>query len=132
MADVMQMVAKGAYARHLGVELIEYKEGYAKGKLELKPYLMNSLGIAHGGAIFSLADCIFAIASNSGEGCALGINVNISYFKAVKEGTLYAEAHEVSRTNKLATYLVHITNEKQEQIALFGGTVYRKVEKGSC
>ncbi|OEF95719.1 PaaI family thioesterase [Desulfuribacillus alkaliarsenatis] len=127
MADIEQMVAKGAYARHLGVQLLEHAPGYAKGKLELKPYLMNSLGIAHGGAIFSLADCIFAIASNSHEGSALGINVNIAYFKALREGTLYAEAKEVSLTSKLAHYLVHITNEKGEQIALFSGTVYRKV-----
>ena len=127
MANIEQMVAKGAYARHLGVELLEHAPGYAKGKLELKPHLLNSLGIAHGGAIFSLADCIFAIASNSHEGCALGINVNISYFKALRKGTLYAEAKEVSLTTKLATYIVHITNENNEQVALFSGTVYRKV-----
>lgn len=127
MADALKMMEKAAYAKHLGIELLEFSPGYAKGKMELKANLLNSLGIAHGGAIFSLADSMFAIASNSHDGTALGINANIAYFKATREGTLYAEAKEISLTTKLGTYLVYITNDKGEQVALFNGTVYRKV-----
>jgi acyl-CoA thioesterase len=50
----------------------------------------------------------------------------MSYFKAVSSGTLYAEAREVSRNPKLATYLIEITDEAGSLLGLFQGTVYRK------
>jgi acyl-CoA thioesterase len=58
----------------------------------------------------------------------MAINVSISYFQAVSTGALIAEATEVSLTPKLATYLVHVHDDKGNSIALFQGTVYRKKE----
>ncbi len=79
-------------------------------------------------AIFSLADLVFAVASNSHGTVALGINVSISYMTAARGGTLVAEAEEVSINPKLATYLIRIRDDDQTLIALFQGTVYRKRE----
>jgi acyl-CoA thioesterase len=56
----------------------------------------NAVGVVHGGAIFSLADLVFAVASNSHGTVALGVNVAISYMTAARGGTLVAEAEEVS------------------------------------
>jgi acyl-CoA thioesterase len=87
---------------------------------------MNSAGTVHGGAIFSLADAVFSVASNSHGTLAMAINVSISFFKAVTGGTLVAEADEVSLNPRLATYLVTVKDEAGNRIALFQGTVYRK------
>jgi acyl-CoA thioesterase len=129
MEDLKKFVANDHFARHLGIEVLEYSEGKARARMEIRSHHLNSAGTLHGGAIFSLADAVFSVASNSHGTLAVAINVSISYFKAVKSGTLMAEAEEVSLNPKLATYLIRVEDEKGNAIALFQGTVYRKREK---
>ena len=129
MEDLKRFVANDRYAHHLGIEMLEYSEGKARARMEIRPHHLNSAGTLHGGAIFSLADAVFSAASNSHGTLAVAINVSISYFRAVKSGTLMAGAEEVSLNPKLATYLIRVEDEKGDAIALFQGTVYRKKEK---
>ena len=129
MENLKRFVANDRYARHLGIEMLEYSEGKARARMEIRPHHLNSAGTLHGGAIFSLADAVFSAASNSHGTLAVAINVSISYFRAVKSGTLMAGAEEVSLNPKLATYLIRVEDEKGDAIALFQGTVYRKKEK---
>ena len=46
--------------------------------------------------------------------------------KAALEGTLFAEAQEISLNPKLATYSIKVTNEEGDLFATFEGMVYRK------
>jgi acyl-CoA thioesterase len=127
--DAMKtFVEKDHFAKHLGVEMLEYSAGKATARMELKSYHLNSAGTAHGGAIFSLADAVFSVASNSHGSLAMAINVSISFFKSAKSGMLIAEGREVSLNPKLATYLIDVKDEAGNAIALFQGTVYRKKE----
>ncbi len=125
--DVMErFIDQDRYAQYLGVEICEWGEGYAKAKLELDRNHLNSVNTVHGGVLFSLADSAFSVASNSHGTVAVAIQVCISYFKAVSGGTLYAEAREVSRNPKLATYLIEVSDDTGSLLGLFQGTVYRK------
>ena len=117
---------KDQFAKHVGIELVEAAKGKAKVRLKIKEHHLNGVNLVHGGAIFSLADFAFAVASNSHGTMALGINANISYVKSAEDGILTAEAIEVAKNSKLATYQINITNEKDDLIAVFQGTVYRK------
>ena len=128
MEDLKKFVARDRFARHLGIEVLEYSEGKARARMKIQDHHLNSAGTLHGGAIFSLADAVFSVASNSHGTLAVAINVGMSYFKALKSGTLLAEAEEVSLNPKLATYLIKVTEEKGDVVALFQGTVYRKRE----
>ena len=87
---------------------------------------LNAADVVHGAALFTLADLVFAVASNSHGRLALGINVSISYLKAARAGTLTAEAKEVSCNPKLATYTMEVRDAAGELVALAQGTVYRK------
>ena len=129
MEAIRSFFKNDKFAAHVGIELLEVSEGRAKAKMEIKEHHLNGVNIVHGGAIFSLADLVFAVASNSHGTVALAINVSIAYLKATTKGTLFAEAEEVSRNPKLATYAVRVANEDDESIALFQGTVYRKKDK---
>jgi acyl-CoA thioesterase len=130
MEVVKKFFKNDRFADHVGIELLEVSEGRAKAKMEVKEHHLNGVNIAHGGAIFSLADLAFAVASNSHGTVAVSINVSISYLKASVAGnTLVAEAKEVSLNPKLATYEVLVTDETHALIAIFLGTVYRKKEK---
>jgi acyl-CoA thioesterase len=124
--DIKEFINNDKFASLLGIELLEAGEGRAKAKLEIRDEHLNSINIAHGGAIFSLADLAFAAASNSYGNIAVAINANISFLKAMGKGILYAEASEISKNRKLATYNIIIRNAGDEIIASFQGTVYRK------
>ncbi|NLC70874.1 MAG: PaaI family thioesterase [Desulfuromonadaceae bacterium] len=116
------------FACHCGIELLEAGIGWAKTSMKIEPYHLNGAKTVQGGAIFTLADFAFAVASNSHGPLAVGINNSISFVKAATRGTLFAEAREQARNHKLASYSVHITDDTGETVALFQGMVYRKKE----
>jgi len=116
------------FARHCGIELLEVGAGWAKTAMKIEPHHFNGAGTVHGGAIFTLADFAFAVASNSHGTLAMGINTSVSFVKAATRGTLYAEAREQSRNPRLASYSVQITDDCGDTVAIFQGMVYRKKE----
>ena len=120
---------KDKFADYVGIELLEVSPGSAKAKMEIRKHHLNGANTVHGAAMVTLADWVFAVASNSHGTIAMGINVSISYLKAIREGVLYAEALEVSKNPKLATYQVQVTDAVGDLVAIFQGMVYRKKEK---
>jgi acyl-CoA thioesterase len=118
-----------AWAKESGIELIEVLAGRSKVRMRIEKKHVNSHGTVHGGAIFTLADTAFALASNSHGIPAAAINAHISYVKSPTAGTLYAEGAETSLSPKIATYSVIVTDENGEKIALFEGMVYRKTPR---
>ncbi|HIJ81706.1 MAG TPA: PaaI family thioesterase [Desulfuromonadales bacterium] len=116
------------YALHSGIELVTVEPGRATVKMKIQPFHFNGAGTVHGGAIFTLADFAFAVASNSHGTLAMGINTSTSFVKAALQGTLHAEAREQSRNAKLASYSVMVTDDENDVVAIFQGMVYRKKE----
>ena len=114
------------FAAHNGMELVEMSAGRAVARMALQPHHLNGVGTAHGGAIFALGDLAFAAASNSYGTIAMGISVSIQYVKAARGGTLTATARETSCGPRLATYIVDITDDDGDAVAIFQGMVYRK------
>jgi acyl-CoA thioesterase len=129
MKSVRKALEDDAYASHLGIELLSLEAGYARARMPLETFHGNMYGMVHGGAMFSLADFVFQAASNSHGVVAVAINANISYIQAPQTKALYAEATEVSRTRRLATYSIRVTEEGDKLVALFQGTVYRMPDK---
>ncbi len=121
-----KIFANDRYACLTGVEIIETGTGYCKARLNIEDRHMNAANVVQGGAIFTLADLAFAVASNSHGQLALAINVNISFLKAATAGALYAVATEVTEPGRLGAYDVLVTDNNGEIIARFNGMVYRK------
>jgi acyl-CoA thioesterase len=113
------------FREHLGVKVLEVKDGYAKVSMKIAKEHTNSLGAAHGGVIFALADCAFAEAANFGENVAVAVQVSINFLKPAFEGdTLTAEAIRGSEGKTLGLY--HVTISKQDKkIAFFSGLVFK-------
>ena len=126
--DIELYLQKDRFAEHSGIELLHVGAGRATARLKLQPYHLNAYGTLHGGAVFTLADFAFAAACNSHGTIAVGINATMSYFKAVDEGEIIADAEEVSLGSKLGSYVVKIYHRK-EVVAIFQGMAYRKKEK---
>lgn len=128
-ADLLRYFKKDKFANYIGIELLDVKDGWAKATLKIKEHHLNGLNSVHGGVIFTLADLVFAAASNSRGRVAVAINNTISYVKAPQGDVLFAEATEVALNHKLATYTVNVTDGQDQVIAVFQGMVYRKGEK---
>ncbi len=124
--NIKELIANDRFAQYNGIELIEVSEGNALARMVIGPNHLNGVGIVQGGAIYTLADLALAAASNSHGVTAVGLTSNIAYFKAEKSGTLFATAKEVSLRRTVATYQVDVTNQDDELVASFQGTVYRK------
>ncbi len=114
------------FARENGICVVEVRVGYARTEMTVEPRHLNAVGIVQGGAVFTLADLAFAAACNSHGVLAVGSQADITWFKAVRAGTLTATAEEVSRTRTLSTCLIRITDANGELVALFKGVAYIK------
>ena len=117
------------YAALTGIEIIETGKGYCKARLKIEDKHLNAANVVQGGAIFTLADLAFAVASNSHGQLALAINVNISFLSSKSTGTLYATATEVDEPKRLGAYDVLVSDEREKIIARFNGMVYRKKQE---
>ncbi len=120
--------AQDRYAALTGIEIIEFGKGYCKARLTIEDKHLNAANVVQGGAIFTLADLAFAVASNSHGQLALAINVNISFLSSKSSGILYATATELCEPKRLGAYDVLVTDEQEKIIARFNGMVYRKNE----
>ena len=110
----------------LGIELLEVGEGVAVAQLKVADDHLNAANVAHGGALFTLADVALAAASNSYGSIALLTNGSITFFGATKVGdTLTARAEEIGGSRKLGHYRVAVSNSADESIAVFNASVYR-------
>jgi len=88
--------------------------------------LQNMFGMAHGGAIFSLLDAAFEVASNSHGTMAVALNMNINYLASPAPGArLTAEAAEINKTRKTATYDIRATDDTGKLLATCQALVYR-------
>jgi acyl-CoA thioesterase len=126
MSTLKESLQRDAFVKHCGIELVSFAPGHAVTRMAVESWHLNAVGIVQGGAIFTLADYAFAVASNAHGTVAVGINVSITYMKSARTGTLTAEAREVALNPKLASYTVDVTDEAGCLLAVFQGLVYRK------
>ena len=125
---VRRLIENDRFAADAGVKLLDLAEGYAKVSVDITPRHHNGVGIAQGGAIFTLADLAFAAAVNSHGIVTVAINASITFVKSVSSGIIYAEAREISTSAKLASCTVHVTDSQGVLLAVFQGLAYRKKE----
>jgi acyl-CoA thioesterase len=123
---VEQMMHNDRFSQWLGITVIEICEGYAKLQLTLREDMLNGFGVTHGGVVFSLADSAFAFACNNRNNLSMALDTAISFIKATKPGdVLTAEANELHNGRSTGLYLITVTNQQNEQVALFKGTCFR-------
>ncbi len=117
------------YPVNLGIEIVKLVPGYSVVEMKATEEMNNFHQITHGGAVYSLADTAFGLASNS-RGPAVAMQVSMNYLAPAFSGqVLFAIAREENITRSTGTYSVTVQNEKEENIALFRGVVYRKKSK---
>jgi acyl-CoA thioesterase len=116
------LYARDQAARSLGVTLLEIRPGYARMTMTVRPDMLNSHGICHGGFTFTLADTAFAYACNSHNRVTVATGGNILYPASGRPGDLLtAVAEERLLQGRTGITDVTITNQTGTVIALFRG-----------
>ncbi len=108
------------FAREIGIELMDAKDGRAKMKIDINEKHRNPIGSVHGGCLFSLADTVAGVAlSTTGVGCTT-LSAHTTYIKAAmmnKSKVLYGEATPIRIGRKIAVYQVDITDDLGQEIS---------------
>ena len=123
---VANMMENDAFSKWLGIQIIHSEPGDVTLSMKVREEMTNGFGICHGGITFSLADSALAFASNSRGSISVAFENNINYTKKVEVGdTLIAETEELQNGRTIGVYKVRISNQNDELVAEFRGTVYR-------
>ena len=114
------------FAKSIGAQLTEVREGYACAKLTIEDRHLNGAGVCQGGVIYTLADLAFAAVANSHGILSLGISNTITFIKSAQLGeTIKAECTEQVNHHRLPYCDIKVTNEQGEIIAIVTGLGYR-------
>jgi len=108
----------------VGVNFETIENGYSRAILKLKKKLLNSSGIIHGGATFTLIDCgmgaaLFSIIEETDR--VQTLETQIIYFKSAGSGVLVCDTRVLNRSRRIAT-LESEVKHKDELIAKALGT----------
>ena len=123
---VNRMMENDAFSQWMGLEVLEVREGYSRVKMTIRKEMINGFGIVHGGLAFSLADSAFAFACNNRNNISVALDVTITFTKAVHvNDVLTAEATENHNGRSIGVYLISITNQNGDRVAIFKGTCFR-------
>lgn len=123
---VNKMMEHDAFSQWLGIQVKEVREGYSKLQMTLREEMLNGFGVIHGGIAFSLADSAFAFACNNRNNLSMALDVSITFTKAGQPGDIFtAEAREIHNGRSTGLYLIQVTNQNNQPVAVFKGTCFR-------
>jgi len=123
---IYRAVEKEPFALAMHMELVELELGYSVVEMIYDPSTMNNIyDRAHGGAIFGLIDEAFEAACQTEGTIAVALNVNVTYVSSPQAGTcLRAEARQVSRTKKTASFDIKVSEKDGSLIATCQALAY--------
>ena len=120
--ECIRIFNESEFARLLGMVITEARDGYSRVTMDCAGKL-NPDGVAHGGAIFTLADQAFGIAANCCGTHRSAVSVHIQYMVPAT-GTLVAIAERVQDNGSCDTYRVMVY-AGGKAVADFTGVAFR-------
>ena len=113
------------FAAGSGAQLTEITPGAATAVLHVTSEHLNAGGVCQGGAIFTLADLVFAALVNQRENLTFAINSTIYYHVSAREGDiLRADGRFSCDHHRIPSVEVEVTNQDGVRIATFTGQAY--------
>ena len=125
--EAVERFSRDLYAtKTTGIVIEEVAPDYAKCSLTVKDFHLNAAGFVMGGALFTLADFAFAVASNCENPLTVTLTSQINYLSATKGPLLWAEARCVKSSKKIGFYEIEIHDNQGTLVAKVSATGYRK------
>jgi len=101
-----------------GIDIIAAGDCYAKCVMPVDERHVNATGHVMGGAIFTLADFTFAVATNTPDTTTVTVVSQISYLSSPKGKILYSESRKIKEGRRNCFYEIMITDELGTNVAL--------------
>ena len=115
------------FSRHLGAELIEFKQGHAVLALEVRPEFLQQHGFVHGGIVSYLIDNAITFAGGSVLGeRVVTVEFKVNYIRPARGQRLVATATVEGAGSRLAVCrceVVALDGEKERRCAVGQGTI---------
>lgn len=117
LKKVRERFANDRYATENGARIEEVGDGYARISMELDEHHYNAVGGVMGGAVFTIADFAFAVASNWQGKTVVSQTAQITYLGRAKGRKMTAEAKRVKDGRSMCYYVVEVADELGNQVA---------------
>ncbi len=102
-----------------GIDILEVADGYAKCCFTPDARHKNARDAVMGGALFTLADFTFAVASNYNKPCGTVTSVSqITFLRGASDGVIYAESRLIKDGRTACTYEISVTDKNGTLLAL--------------
>jgi acyl-CoA thioesterase len=119
--------AEDSFARQIGMRLIELRTGFARASLSVTNATLNIYQMAHGGAIFSIADQACEAAGNSFGVPAVALQNNLHFLTAGRSGdVLEATAKVTHRSNRIGLIEFEVRNQEGHLLAIGDQLIFFK------
>ena len=119
--------SEDTFAKQIGMNLIEIRTGFARATLLITDEKVNMYQMAHGGAIFSVADLACEAAGNSFGEPAVALQHSIYFLAAGKSGDLIeATAKVTNRSNRIGLIEFEVKNQEGLLLATGQQLIYFK------
>jgi len=117
--EAREFFSKDLFAtKCMGAVIEEVGEKYAKCSLTLDERHYNAVGQIMGGVAFTLADFVFAIASNFHQSPTVTLTSQINYLNPIKGNTLWGESKLIKDGKRNCFYEVTITDDLGMPVAV--------------
>lgn len=113
-------VTGGTYIEYNGIRLTKIEKGLVRGKIEIRPELLNPNGILHGGVLGTLADtvAIFGCIYVYEVPTVTTVSLNLTYVRSVKSGAVTATAGMLSQGKNISHWRVDIADDEDRLLAV--------------
>jgi len=119
--------SEDTFAQLIGMKLLELQPGFARATLPITDATVNIYQMAHGGAIFSVADQACEAAGNSFGAPAVALQHSIHFLNAGKSGDLLeATAKVTNRSTRIGLIEFEVTNQERLLLATGQQLIYFK------
>ena len=124
LEEAREIFSKDLYATDLsGIVIDEIGENFAKCSMKLTEKHKNAYGGIMGGAIYTLADFAFAVASNyEKEQATVSLVGQANFVSATKGSVLFAEARLIKDGKRNSFFEVSVTDDLDKLIAVVSFT----------
>ncbi len=122
-----KVAREDTFSQRVGVKLVELLPGFARTSLAITNESINIYKMAHGGAIFSVADQACEAAGNSFGEPAVALQQNIHFLAAGKSGDFLEATAKVShRSRRIGLIEFEVRNQEGLLIANGQQVIYFK------
>jgi acyl-CoA thioesterase len=114
------------FATNAGCVIVEATADKVICEMPVEEKLLNAHGAVMGGAIFTLADFAFAVASNYAGIPSVAVECNIRYYAGTKGTKLIATCKPDKEGRTLGHYTVEVTDDLGKKIAGYTAVAFHK------